>query len=197
MVTEQDGTPFNGTKLGTRNLNVTYGGKVMTYEVTVSDYVKGVILTPPTKVKYEYGESLNLTGGTIQKVMASGAATSPVALSDSSVTLSGYNPNHEGAQTIEVTYEGFTERFGVIVEDNIQSIVINSLPTKTQYKYGEPLSVVGGKILATKSSGKTEIIDITTSMVTGYETNKLGNQVLTVTYKGKTATYTVNDRRLY
>ena len=192
MVTEQDGTPFNGTKLGTRNLNVTYGGKVMTYEVTVSDYVKGVILTPPTKVKYEYGESLNLTGGTIQKVMASGAATSPVALSDSSVTLSGYNPNHEGAQTIEVTYEGFTERFGVIVEDNIQSIVINSLPTKIQYKYGEPLSVAGGKILATKSSGKTEIIDITTSMVTGYETNKLGNQVLTVTYKGKTATYTVN-----
>ena len=191
MVTEIDGKPFNGKRLGTRNLNVTYGGITKTYEITVSDYVKGVILTPPTKVKYEYGESLNLEGGRIQKVMASETATTPVSLSDSSVTLSTFNPNKEGAQTITVTYEGFTEKFGVIVEDNIQSITLQE-PTKKQYRYGESLNVVGGKITATRTSGKTETINITTSMVTGYKPNQLGNQTLTVTYKGKTATYSIH-----
>ena len=192
MVTEVDGTPFDSTKLGTRDLNVTYGGKTMTYEITVSDYVKGIILTAPTKLTYEYGEALDLTGGNIQKIMASGAQTSPVALSDSSVSISGYKPAQEGAQTITVTYEGHTETFGVMVEDNIQSIAISTLPTKTQYKYGENLSVVGGKITATRSSGKTETIDITSSMVTGFDPNTLGAQELTVTYKGKTDTYNVN-----
>lgn len=191
MVTEIDGKPFNGKRLGTRNLNVTYCGITKTYEITVSDYVKGVILTPPTKVKYEYGESLNLEGGRIQKVMASETATTPVSLSNSSVTLSTFYPNKEGAQTITVTYEGFTEKFGVIVEDNIQSITLQE-PTKKQYRYGESLNVVGGKITATRTSGKTETINITTSMVTGYKPNQLGNQTLTVTYKGKTATYSIH-----
>lgn len=191
MVTETDGKPFNGKKLGTRNLNVTYGGITKTYEITVSDYVKGVILTPPTKVKYEYGENLDLRGGSIQKVMASETATSPVSLSDSSVTLSTFNPNKEGAQTITVTYEGFTEKFGVIVEDNIQSITLQE-PTKKQYRYGESLNVAGGKITTTRTSGKTETINITTSMVTGYKPNQLGPQTLTVTYKGKTATYSIH-----
>lgn len=191
MVTELDGKPFDGTKLGTRNLKVTYGGKTVTYEITVSDYVTGIILTPPTKQTYEYGESLNLDGGSVQKVMASGASTTPVELNDSQVTLSKFDPNKEGAQTIEVTYEGFTQSFGVIVEDNIKTISISKTP-KTNYKYGENLDVTGGEILVTKTSGKTQNIPLTTSMVTGYEPNKLGNQELTVTYKNKQTKYTVN-----
>ena len=191
MITEADGSAFNGKKLGTRDLTVTYGGKTLTYEVTVSDYVKGIMLTPPTKVNYEYGESLDLTGGSVQKVMASGATTTAVALSDSSVTLSTFDPHKEGTQSIKVTYEGFTESFGVKVEDSIQSISIISKP-KTEYKYGESLNVTGGKILVTKTSGKTETVNITTSMVTKYNPNQLGEQTLVVTYKGKTATYDVN-----
>ena len=64
----------------------------------------------------------------IQKVMASGAATSPVELTDSSVTLSKFNPNKVGTQTIDVTYEGKTESFAVVVEDNIQSILLKTTP---------------------------------------------------------------------
>ena len=189
MVTEVDGTPFDSTNLGTRDLKVTYGGMERTYEITVSDYVVGVVLTAPTKLTYEYGESLDLTGGYIQKIMASGANTNPVALTAD--MISGYNPTQEGAQTVNVTYEGFTETFGVLVEDNIQSIEITNLPTKTQYKYGDSLDVTGGKITATRSSGKTEVIQITPSMVTGFNPIELNTQTLTVTYKGKTDTYNV------
>ena len=190
MVKELDGSEFDSTKLGTRNLNVTYGGITKTYEVTVSDYVVGIILTPPTKTKYQYGESLDLTGGTVQKIMASNATTTAVALTDSSVNVSAFNPNQIGTQVINVTYEGFTKNFGVIVEDSIQSIEIKTKP-KVSYKYGEELDVTGGEINVIRSSGVTTVA-ITKSMVSGYNPEILGNQELTVTYEGKQAKYTVD-----
>ena len=182
-------TGYDPTKLGQQELTIKYGGQELKYKVNVKDYVKGIVLTPPAKTKYEYGESLDLTGGNIQKIMASGTATTPIALTDSKVKLSTFNPNKEGAQTINVAYEGFTEKFGVIVEDNLQSIKIKTEPTKTKYKYGEALDITGGQISAIKSSGKAENIDITTSMVSGYNPNKLGKQTITITYKGKTTQY--------
>ena len=190
MVKELDGSEFDSTKLGTRNLNVTYGGITKTYEVTVSDYVVGITLTPPTKTKYQYGESLKLTGGTVQKIMASNAVTTAVALTDSSVNVSAFNPSQLGTQVINVTYEGFTKNFGVIVEDSIQSIEIKTKP-KVSYKYGEELDVTGGEINVICSSGVTTVA-ITKSMVSGYNPETLGNQELTVTYEGKQAKYTVD-----
>ena len=190
MVKELDSSEFDSTKLGTRNLNVTYGGITKTYEVTVSDYVVGITLTPPTKTKYQYGESLNLTGGTVQKIMASNAVTTAVALTSSSVNISTFNPSQLGTQVINVTYEGFTKNFGVIVEDSIQSIEIKTKP-KVSYKYGEELDVTGGEINVIRSSGVTTVA-ITKSMVSGYNPENLGNQELTVTYEGKQAKYTVD-----
>ena len=184
-------TGYDKTKLGDQELTVIYGGKTEKYKVKVKDYVTGVILTPPTKVKYEYGEALDLTGGNIQEVMASGAATSPVALTDNKVTISGYNPKQEGSQTIDVIYKGQKEQFGVIVENNIQSIIMKNTP-KTEYKYGEPLNIAGGTIETIRSNGAKETINITTSMVTGYNPNKIGKQKITVTYKDKTTEYEVD-----
>ena len=191
QITKDMVTGYDPTKLGQQELTIKYGGQELKYKVNVKDYVKGIVLTPPTKTKYEYGESLDLKGGNIQKIMASGVATTPIALTDSQVKLSTFNPNKEGAQTINVTYEEFTEKFGVIVEDNLQSIKINTEPTKTKYKYGEALDITGGQISAIKSSGKTENINITTSMVSGYNPNKLGKQTIAITYKGKKAQYNV------
>ena len=184
-------TGYNPKQLGEQELTLTYGGQTVKYKVTVKDYVKGIILIPPTKVKYEYGESLDLTGGSVQKVMASGISTPQVSLTDSSVTLSTFNPTQEGAQTIRVTYEGMNESFGVIVEDNIQTISIKNLP-KTEYKYGESIELTGGKIQVTRSSGKTTDVNITASMISGYNPNKLGKQTITVSYKDKKTTYEVN-----
>ena len=191
QITEEMVTGYEPTKIGEQELTIKYGGQELKYKVNVKDYITGIILTPPTKVKYEYGEALDLTGGNIQEVMASGATTSPVALTDSKVTISGYNPKQEGAQTIDVIYKGQKEQFGVIVENNIQSIIMKTTP-KTEYKYGEPLNITGGTIETIRSNGAKETINITTSMVTGYNPNKIGKQKITVTYKDKTTSYEVD-----
>ena len=190
QITEEMVTGYEPTKIGAQELTITYGGQELKYKVNVKDYITGIILTPPTKVKYEYGEALDLTGGNVQEVMASGVTTSKVALTDSQITISGYNPKQEGAQTIDVTYKGQKEQFGVIVENDIQSIIMKTTP-KTEYRYGEPLNIAGGTIETIRSNGAKETINITSSMVTGYNPNKIGKQKITVTYKDKTTSYEV------
>ena len=190
MIKELDGSEFDSTKLGTRKLQISYGGKTLEYEITVEDYVTGIILTPPTKLVYECGEELDLTGGKIEKVMASGTKID-VALSDSSVSISGYDKTKAGSQTINVTYEGITKQFGVTVEDNVQSVTLIGTP-KTEYKYGESLDVAGLQLEVTSSSGNKQYVTVTPSMVTGFNPNQLGEQILIITYKGKTVQYKVN-----
>ncbi len=190
MIKELDGSEFDSTKLGTRKLQISYGGKTLEYEITVEDYVTGIILTTPTKLVYECGEELDLTGGKIEKVMASGTKID-VALSDSSVSISGYDKTKAGSQTINVIYEGITKQFGVTVEDNVQSVTLIGTP-KTEYKYGESLDVAGLQLEVTSSSGNKQYVTVTPSMVTGFNPNQLGEQILIITYKGKTVQYKVN-----
>ncbi|MCI9087519.1 MAG: hypothetical protein HFJ32_03060 [Clostridia bacterium] len=182
---------FDPQNIAEQTVTIEYGGFTVEYQVNVKDYMTGIVLTPPAKTEYEYGEALDLTGGTVQKVMASGAETAKVDLSDTTqVTLGTYDPTKEGAQTITVEYAGKQASFAVTVVDNVQTIAMVDTP-KQNYKYGEPLDINGGTILVTRSSGKTETINLDTNMVTGFNSNQLGQQTLTVTYKEATTNYTV------
>ena len=191
LTTDMITSTFDPQNIAEQTVTIEYGGFTVEYQVNVKDYMTGIVLTPPTKTEYEYGEALDLTGGTVQKVMASGAATTPVDLSDTTqVTLGTYDPTKEGAQTITVEYAGEQASFAITVVDNVQTIAMVDTP-KQNYQYGEPLDINGGTILVTRSSGRTETINLDTNMVTGFNPNQLGQQTLTVTYKGATTDYTV------
>lgn len=122
--------------------------------------------------------------------MASGTATTPVAISQDMIT--GFSSDAEGAKVLTVSYEGFTKTFGVSVVDNLKGIVLVTLPNKLDYKYGESLNVAGGTIALIKDSGTSNPIPITKEMISGYNPNKLGNQVITITYEGFTQEFVVN-----
>ena len=68
---------------------------------------------------------------------------------------------------------------------------MKSNPSKTTYIKGESLVLTGGKITATYQDGTTKEITITNDMVSGYNSATLGQQTITVTYEGKTTTFTV------
>ena len=73
----------------------------------------------------------------------------------------------------------------------LTGIEIAAQPTKTQYNIGEALSVAGGKVKLLYSDGTSKVIDMTEAMVSGFDSSKAGTCKLTVTYEGKTATFTV------
>ncbi len=183
-------TGYNPTQLGEQTLTVTYLGKNTTYKVNVTDYVDSIEVKAPTKVEYNYGENLNLAGGTVTDVYKSGAKGTPTNLTTS--MISGYNPNVTGRQTVTVTKGGKIATFEVVVNDVVEGIRVTGL--KTDYKYGQNLDLTGAKVQLTMASGgSAPAVNLTQSMIkTTFNPNKVGEQTLTVEYSGKTTTVTVN-----
>ena len=175
---------YNPNKLGKQTIAITYKGKKAQYNVEVVDYIKHIKLTNPNKLIYKLNEKMDLTGGKVIPVMASGTTTPSVSMTNADVTITGFDTTTEGAKIIKVSYKGLSETFGITVEDAYSDMKIKTLPNKTKYKYGENLDLTGGTIEITKESGIKETLNITKDMVSGYNSKKLGTQILTVAYKG-------------
>ena len=64
----------------------------------------------------------------------------------------------------------------------------------TDYKLGEELDLLNGKITYTDEKGKETILEITSDMVTSFNTSRVGSYEMIITYEGYTITvpYTVS-----
>ena len=174
---------YNPKQLGNQTLDITYDGVVNKVGVNVVDYVKDITLKAPTKNQYKIGESLDLTGGSISEVMASGATGNTIALTPGIVT--GFDSSTEGKKTLTVSYRKdgntFNKTFQIAVVNKIADVEIIA-PTKTNYNYGENLNLAGGSVKVTKEDGSIQNIPLTSSMVSGYDKTKPGQQMVKVTY---------------
>ena len=150
------------------------------------------IKTKPTKVEYYEGsETLDLTGAKITVTYLDGY-TEEIDITNDMIT--GFDSAILGEQTITVTYSGQTTTFKInITEREITSIEIKSGPVKAEYtKDYEDLDLTGAKITINYSNNTSEEINITNDMVTGFDNTVLGENTVTVTYKGKITTFKVN-----
>ncbi|WIF87968.1 bacterial Ig-like domain-containing protein [Acholeplasma laidlawii] len=74
----------------------------------------------------------------------------------------------------------------------LESIEITTSPTKVEYEIGEELDLEGLVVTAIYDDESTEIVEVTTDMISGFDSSAAEeSQVVTVTYEGKTATFTV------
>ena len=74
----------------------------------------------------------------------------------------------------------------------LESIKVQTLPITTQYvQMQDELDLLGATLLLTYSDGSTKNDVITAEMVSGFSNKTLGDVKVTVTYKGKTTTFTV------
>ncbi len=73
----------------------------------------------------------------------------------------------------------------------VNAIEWKTLPSKLQYQEGDALNVTGGVITAYYDYEIVEEEPLTADMVTGFDNTTAGEQTLTVTFEGKTLTYTV------
>ena len=63
---------FSTQTVGLDSLYFTYEGETLIYTYNVEDYISSIELTLPSKLNYEYKEELDVTGGFVKKIMASG-----------------------------------------------------------------------------------------------------------------------------
>jgi len=179
-------TGYNRDRVGKQNITVTYNGKTATFEVEVIQLMSIRVASPPTKTTYIVGESIAPAGISVIGTYSNNS-TEPVT---SGLTYSGFDSSTAGTKTVTVTAGGRTATFNVTVI-SVTSIAITRQPTKTTYNAGEALDLTGIVVTATYSNGTSGQTTITNSNVTGFNSNNEGQQRLTVTVAGRTATFNV------
>ena len=91
-------------------------------------------------------------------------------------------------------YDNVEKEFTVTV--NAQSLSVVP-PTKVDYLIGEDLVLTGAKVTAKGKNGVDEQpVDITPSMISGYNKNQLRTQQVIVTYAGSRGTFTVSVKEV-
>ena len=84
------------------------------------------------------------------------------------------------------------------VPSEVESIVVETTPTKTNYDLGESLDLSGIVVKATlyrDSNGnrpEAHEIVVTSDMISGFDPNVSGDQSITITYKKRTTTFDIN-----
>ena len=129
------------------------------------------------KDSYEWGEDLDID------VFAHYSDESSSEVND--YTVSGFNKEQSGEQTVTVTYQGETFTFTVTVNDpTLLNITVSG--NKDTYNWGEDLDI---NVIAHYSNNTTENVD--DYKVEGYNPKTPGQQTVIVTYQGETYTFTV------
>ncbi len=191
---------FTTAQAGEHTATINYNGVECDYDYAVAQIDGVTISKMPDKTVYFVGEELDVTGMEITVNYSYGegddAQTGSMVIKnvDKFVTLDTSAANNEAKLT--VSYYGKTVTANVVVRD-VSGIAINSAAHKTSYYVGGKLDVSGLTVEVTYTDGEKETVNVTAEMVTGFSSAKAAESVtLTITYKGKTATYNVEIKPL-
>ena len=150
------------------------------------------IKTYPSKTEYKEGQAFSKNGLTVNAVYSDGSRSAITGFS-----VSGYQKNTLGTQTLTVSYSIFQTSFTVQVSaKSLTGIKLSAKPKKLSYIEGQELNLSGMKVKAYYDNDTNATV--TNYSVSGYDKNKIGTQTVTVTYNGKTATFqvTVKEKTL-
>jgi len=107
-----------------------------------------------------------------------------------SCEITGYMKDQAGRQTIRVSYEGLATTFNIDVR-GMTSLLIAQPPTKLDYVQGDSIDLTGLKVMGVWEGFPSEELAVTGNDITGYNTNNVGIQHVTVTKNGRSAIFDV------
>ena len=170
-------------------LSETVTTPVVTVNVVEPSITSVAISALPTKLEYTEGEELDTTGLTLTVHYSNGMVVSD----NEGFTVSPTKLTEVGTQTITVTYQNNTVTFPVIVKEEkevVEAIAVTALPAKREYKQGERLDTTGLALEAITNKGRR--VPITSGFTCSPEVlSTPGIQTVTVSYEGKTTSFTV------
>ena len=77
------------------------------------------------------------------------------------------------------------------LEPSVEYMEIRKLPNKVKYRKGEDLNLTGGTIIVSYADGTFATLDMTESMISGFNTNTAGQKEITVSYGGYSDHFTI------
>ena len=188
-------TGYNPTTVGPQTITVSYKEngvtKTANYSVNVKLSLSSIaVTTNPTKMAYEIGDSFDATGMVVTATYTDGSTKAITPTSVSSPDMSS-----AGSKTVTITYEeaGITKSTTLVVTVavTLSSIEITTEPTKTTYKVGDSFDPAGIVVTAHYSDSSTSNVSANVEY-SGFDSSAaVASQTITVTYQGKTDTFTI------
>ncbi|MDR0856369.1 MAG: bacterial Ig-like domain-containing protein, partial [Clostridiales bacterium] len=210
-----DVSGYDSAAVGSKTVTVTYGGKTVTFSVTVKPTVAVhlAVKTAPTKTDYKFGETaVDLAGGVVTVTYGNGT-TEDVTLPDTRVAISktidytGVTGTRESIQTVKLTVGNVSAGFDVTVAALRVALIRDANPTKVVYALGNALDLTGGSFSAVYDDfNNTAIADVfnvqpseianlpvspLTPVISGFDTDIPGIKTVRVTYGADYAEFTV------
>lgn len=184
---------FTSSSAGTKTVTVTYSENGVTKTATFTVTVKAIELssikvnTSSAKTTYYVGESFDKTGLVVTAVYNNGNTKDVSA----SAQYSGFSSTSAGTKTITATYSGKTATFTVTVKSlTVSSVTVKTAPKKTVYYVGDSFDGTGTVLTAKMSDGSST--DVSSGLTfSGFSSTSVGTKTVTVTYGGKSTTFTV------
>lgn len=145
------------------------------------------IAAKPDKKEYFTNEDLVADGLVVNLIYSDGSKTEITE----EITISGFDSDTAGEKTITVTYGEFSDTFKVMVNEPVLTKVeIINYPFKETYFIGELLDINGLEVRLTYSDNSTQVIN-DGFIVSGFDANTLGEQIIKVSYCDFSDTFTV------
>ncbi|MBE6619736.1 MAG: hypothetical protein E7625_00010 [Ruminococcaceae bacterium] len=137
------------------------------------------------RTSYVQGQELDLTGGVIT-AMVSGTETA-IPMTAEGVSITGYDKNTLGKQTVTVTYEGQTTTFEVTV---VARMIADGY--KNEYFVGDAFDASQGKLKITRDDATAFTVNLNSDLVTiePFDSSKAGQTSVKAVYNdGKGTVY--------
>ena len=185
---------FESVKIGNCPITVAYNSFTTTFDVKITQLVMTSIsiASKPSKTTYVEGIDLNLSGLSVKGNYNDGSS---VKLENYSV--SGYDKNKIGTQTVKVTYSGLTATFTVKVNRKSPTgFKVNSNPARMEYYVGDNFDPFGLTLKVTYNNGTSEVIDHTAKLFeelrySSFSSDVAGKTSVTLNFCGYTRTLSV------
>lgn len=188
---------FDNTKVGTQTVAVKDGNitSTGTFTVTVAEKsVASIAVTTMPKTEYIEGNTFVVDGGKVTVTYDNGFSEEKNLSEVDVVAADTTTPGSNKIVTVSYTEKGKTVSTTYtinVAEKSLVSIAVTKTPSKISVIEGQDIDVTDGEITLTYDNETTTVVTMTADMVTGYDRNLVGTQILTVSYNGKTTTLTV------
>lgn len=150
--------------------------------------LKSILVSVLPKTEYLRGEKLSVDGGKLT-IIYTDNTISQIDLS--SATITGFEPNTIGEQTIKVVYRDSETTYKVNVSDRTPVSIAIEVTPKSEYIEGEELSSANGVMLVTYDDNTTEQVDLSQATLSGYDKTMIGEQTIIVSYSGLETSFIV------
>lgn len=190
--------------LGPQTVIVSYGGLISGYEILVTPVrtLLGIeINTDDVKKEYELGDVFTYEG--LKVIARYNAAPTTVEITEFSVTPP--DMTSPGTKTVIVGFGGKTAEYEIIVysgEREVRKLSVDASEARKIYKVGETFAPEGVVVTATYNKDPlTETVGEGSYSFSAPDVTSVGEKVVTISYEGKSATYTIvvipSDEMLY